>query len=82
MTLNDLVNKCACKLDAIEIRINDNDFGDDMIISTYTYPELLAREGAGARSHEVKSWWIEDEYEHIHGDIRLIKRVLVAVVWG
>lgn len=54
MTLYDLVNKCACKLDAIEIRVNDSDFGDDMTISTYTYPELLAREGAGARTKAVK----------------------------
>lgn len=83
MTLYDLVNNCACKLDAIEIRVNDGDFGDDMTINTYTYPELLAREGAGARTKAVKRWWFSDTFEHVHGDdIRLVKRVLVVVIWG
>lgn len=82
MTIYELINKCASRLDKVRIETYDTDFGDYNTIGLFTLPELFSREGARARSHEVKSWWIEDEYEHIHSDIRLIKRVLVAVVWG
>ena len=81
MTIYNLVSTCASHIDKVRIETYDPDFGDNVTIGTFILSELFNR--AESRTRIIKHWWIEDQYEHIHGDdIRLIKRVLVAVVGG